>query len=61
VSCRKIHAANCGRLMESAERTRDFHIAIRKSAESATFWCPIRPSIHEMRCPQQMKDVLPAA
>ena len=49
MSCRKIHAANCDRLMELAERT------------SATFWSPIRPSIHEMWCPQQMKDVLPAA
>jgi hypothetical protein len=34
---------------------------VRKSAESATFWCPIPPSIHEMWCPQQTEDVLPAA
>jgi hypothetical protein len=32
----------------------------RPEAELATFWWPIRPSIHEMRCPQQTKDVLPA-
>jgi hypothetical protein len=53
---------SCSRLTECAERTGDFHMpTVRKSAERVTFWCPIRPSIHEMWCPQQRNEVLPGA